>query len=215
MKTARTHQRAFSLVEVLVVIGIILLLSALLLTVFSQSKKSAYGADSLSRLRQLGAAGVLYHEERGLWPVSASDVVVAGLAPKDLLRSPRDTTPEGIAHSVAKELLAGPLESERPAQTYFESYPGHSHYGITRLQRASLERGGTAAGWLIDLTESTRKPHAPWMMCEGKYTRLTYEGSVVSRRHGVSGVDSAGASYRTAFVLFGDPTEENREFWQQ
>lgn len=51
---------AFTLVEVLVVIGILSILAALLFPVFARARASAYKATALSNARQLGAAHLLY-----------------------------------------------------------------------------------------------------------------------------------------------------------
>ncbi len=58
-------QRAFSLVELLVVIAIIALLAALLLPALTRSKASAWRADCVSNLRQVGLATQLYWDDNG------------------------------------------------------------------------------------------------------------------------------------------------------
>lgn len=62
--------RAFSLIEVAVVCGVILLLAAILLPVLMQAKKSALKSRDLSHLKQIGTALLLYrsncdHSEAG------------------------------------------------------------------------------------------------------------------------------------------------------
>lgn len=61
------RRRAFTLVELMVVIGIIALLAALLFPVFARSREQGRKSQCVSNLRQLGSAFTLYaqdHDER-------------------------------------------------------------------------------------------------------------------------------------------------------
>lgn len=62
--SARTI-RAFTLVELLVVLSVIAILAALVLPVLSRSKSSARRIQCVSNLRQLGLAGQMYWDENG------------------------------------------------------------------------------------------------------------------------------------------------------
>lgn len=57
--------KAFSLLELLVVIGIIIILAALLLPVLSRAKSKARNIACVNQLRQLGVAARLYAEDNG------------------------------------------------------------------------------------------------------------------------------------------------------
>ena len=60
MLQPRPRRRAFTLVELLVVIGIIALLVAILLPSLNRARESAKTMQCLSNLRQLGVAGLMY-----------------------------------------------------------------------------------------------------------------------------------------------------------
>ena len=54
------QKRAFTLIELLVVIAIIAILAAILFPVFAQAKSAAKKTQSVSNLKQLGLAWLLY-----------------------------------------------------------------------------------------------------------------------------------------------------------
>jgi prepilin-type N-terminal cleavage/methylation domain-containing protein/prepilin-type processing-associated H-X9-DG protein len=60
-------RRAFTLVELLVVIGIIALLVGILLPTLSKARKSGYRVKCLSNLKQLGQMNVMYASENDGW----------------------------------------------------------------------------------------------------------------------------------------------------
>jgi prepilin-type N-terminal cleavage/methylation domain-containing protein len=66
------RQRAFTLIEMLVVIAVIGILAALLLPVFGRAKKQTRNVTCISQLRQLGVATRLYTEDSGgRWPAAS------------------------------------------------------------------------------------------------------------------------------------------------
>ena len=76
---ARRHRRGFSIVELLVVIGIIALLIAILLPALSKAREQSRTVKCLSNLRQLGLAEANYTSEtRGyLLPADVFDPALA------------------------------------------------------------------------------------------------------------------------------------------
>jgi prepilin-type N-terminal cleavage/methylation domain-containing protein len=68
----RPRPRAFTLVELLVVIGIIAILVGILLPVLKGARERAYSAQCMSNLRQIGMAAIMYAQEnKGQFPPSA------------------------------------------------------------------------------------------------------------------------------------------------
>ena len=73
MKIQHARRRAFTLIEILVVIGIIGLLAALLFPVFAQAREEARKTTCLSNMRQLGLAFQQYaNDSRGKYPLSGN-----------------------------------------------------------------------------------------------------------------------------------------------
>ena len=69
--TPEPRRRAFTLVELLVVIGIIALLISILLPSLARARQSAVSIDCQSRMRQMGQAVQFYvNESRGMLPAS-------------------------------------------------------------------------------------------------------------------------------------------------
>ena len=76
----RRGRRAFTLVELLVVIGILAVLAAMLLPVVAGAWESARGAQCAANLRQLAGACATYAQQnKGYWPPAHVDLLTRNL----------------------------------------------------------------------------------------------------------------------------------------
>jgi prepilin-type N-terminal cleavage/methylation domain-containing protein len=76
MQALRTDRRAFTLIEMLVVIGIIAILAAMLLPVLAKSKGKAQRISCVSNIKQVGLGIILWsqdHEGKFPWLVKTAD----------------------------------------------------------------------------------------------------------------------------------------------
>ena len=71
LSTARNSRRAFTLVELLVVISIIAVLAAILLSVTQKAGDTAKAAKCLAKLRSIGTAVTLYRNDKMAYPKAA------------------------------------------------------------------------------------------------------------------------------------------------
>jgi prepilin-type N-terminal cleavage/methylation domain-containing protein/prepilin-type processing-associated H-X9-DG protein len=78
----------FSLIELLVVISILAILSALLFPVFGKSRNQARAAQCINNLRQLAIALNLYTEDAGAYPLATSNGITGAWQPALQTESP-------------------------------------------------------------------------------------------------------------------------------
>ena len=81
-----TKRRGFSLVELLVVIGIIGVLIGILLPVMARARESARALDCENHLRQLAAGCVLYLQQHHEYPAPLLLPALAGFGPSGITR---------------------------------------------------------------------------------------------------------------------------------
>ena len=97
------RKRAFTLVELLVVIGIIAIMVGILLPVLGRARYSAQSVQCMSNLRQIGQAAVMYaNENRGSFPQpSPGGFITVGSPPTTISNS---DSPYRFSMSQAAEL---------------------------------------------------------------------------------------------------------------
>jgi len=92
--------RAFTVVELLVVVAVVALLAALLTPMFSAVRDRASHADRLERLRQIHVASALYDlDNSSATPVGEPGLLVtSGYLPTSQVDEPRDRSPRGYGN---------------------------------------------------------------------------------------------------------------------
>ncbi len=69
------QRRGFTLIEILIVVGIITLLAALLFPAFSRAQEKAYQGSCTTNLQQIGMAVRLYYQDERYYPTSLSNLL--------------------------------------------------------------------------------------------------------------------------------------------
>ena len=145
------RQSGFSLVELLVVLGIIVVLVAILLPALRRAREDALRVKCANNLRQIGMGLELYHQAHKRLPGGNADMVVyigLDLAPGD--PDPVGTTAYAIASPDSADLRAALLENRScapetflcPRHELFGDAEGASSYGMNRNYTGSkMTRG--------------------------------------------------------------------------
>lgn len=178
----RTHQKAFSLVEILVVIFILVLVGGLLLPILSRSKAEALKADDIARLRQIGMAQQIYHESyQGRYSLSVIPLVESQLLPKELAASLRDHSPEGLANVMAAQNLEMDSEFIGRRASFKSSFIGIEEQGWSQEYFVKNILDGKNPGWLVNVVETVPGTGSILAAATGPYHRLCLDGSVQRR----------------------------------
>ncbi|MCA0360459.1 MAG: type II secretion system GspH family protein [Armatimonadetes bacterium] len=127
--------RAFTAIEILLVITIIVMLSAILFPVFNRAKVDAFRSAGISNMAQIGKSTLLYqadHDDR--YPVAIDSALIPGVYQRSF--------------STDEVEVYGPMISTAPALTALLK-----PYGATAMVwRNKLDQGGTVNYSLADGT---------------------------------------------------------------
>lgn len=204
-------RRGISALEVVVVVLICAIITAVVLPVLARSKKQAYRANDLSNLHQLGIAAALYQQDAGEWPASVDNLVASELVPREIVASSLDGSALGLANLLAEgwKRFNPSIEVGLP---YKCSYIGWREYRVSVKERERWILPGVASGWLVDLTPTDPGYDPVLSDRKGRFRRLTFEGSVINRPIQMLDCSDHGQSAPCfmAVTMFVDPDPELR-----
>ena len=89
-KSNKMRLRGFSLIELLVVIGIILVLAAIISPIVATARIAAYHARTITEFKQLAVANSLYTQDYGAMALRVPTLVSSGLIGTNLASDPLD-----------------------------------------------------------------------------------------------------------------------------
>lgn len=174
-------QRGFTLIEILVVLGIVIVLAAVIFPALGRAKISAYNTGHAVALKNVGVARQLYEDTNGGECFDTSLLVNSGMDPK-LLASPIDPFPEGAANVYRKSPL-GDEKGTRRVTNFKDSVITLNDVG-GKLDGLKESSGG---GWAIIQAEPPNSGDPKLadfkdaVLYANRIVRLRFDGSVVSR----------------------------------
>jgi len=204
--------RAFTLIEILVCVAIVLVLAAIGGTVYIQAIGRGKLATEISQMHQIGLAANLYHEQYDAWPMSPTQLVDGGLTPKGLWLSPRDRYPRGLSNELLTDMGTGtPTDYLSYRSVFPNTYFGLGDFHKTReFVNKVVEK--TSPGLFVSLLDSKLIADSGLRgNYEGIYRRVLLDTSVVIRHHQEytrAGADGKPEKFSYKVTWFFDPDKE-------
>jgi len=193
--------------------AILLVLSGIGYAVILESRSRAMTASEISNLHQLAAAGSMYHEENGEWPLGVAPLVSLKLVPKEIVYSALDTSPNGLANDLATSIREQCPACGVSPTPYRRTFVGPQDFGNVGGMFSHDIEPVSGAGWLVSLTQSKpgrpTQPNDKFNNPTGEYLRVLLSGSVVSRVH--RRVLHAGGTVYAVPFMFADGDETWRQ----
>lgn len=205
----RLRRRGVTLVEILIVMAVLMVLSAIVAPLLVQAQRRSHDAVDISNLRQLGIASALYQEAFGRPALRTTELVNSGHIPTGLCLSPTDGTLKGVANEIH---LVAVSPQERAVETlaeYKNSYIGVGDIGLDNEGYKSIILPFENPGNFVGLSYSKPIP-ATVIGFEGSYFRLLADGSIrrISHRSVSSVVNGRLEHGYTLYQLFADHPDQ-------
>jgi prepilin-type N-terminal cleavage/methylation domain-containing protein len=187
-KTKGNRRQAFSLVELLVVLGIIALLIALLMPVLAKARAQSKYIACQSNLRQIGQMMIIYANNNGGWlfpygGIEEDDVrqrwFIYVLKP----RTPLDPNSQNVQDWTPPIMLC-PADDPNPGN--YHSYVLNHHLMEHNIRYSSHPPGGITADHAVVAGEKkTTETYYFIETFDGPPPYSTYEQEIETYRHGV------------------------------
>ncbi len=183
MKLTQRLRFAFTLQELLTVLAIIAVVTALLFPVISRARRSAQLAVDSSNFRQIATGYGLYVESSGGGDASLLHLLDSGIVPSSVMRSRLDRSDKGMLHDALIKMGPNEFIEKQLQRTPF---PFISYVACDDVVRAGFSdkfKNQRSGGWMVFLYE--REPGTVFPMhafSSAPYLRLTFDGGVLKRR---------------------------------
>ncbi len=175
----RKVKSAFSLVEVLVCIAIIVVLVAIILPTLNSARKRSLLSQDVSNMRQFGIAAELYADtNNGVFPGFLAPLHASQFVPKELMKSPLDSTSEGWLNQYFEDQVRFNPNVKNRKYPFKQSYFGFHDL----LRNTNVEEFRSLPGNPGRLISISPKPSynlkPPLRLLGGPIFRLHFDGSV-------------------------------------
>ncbi len=210
--SVRLAQRAFTLVECLSVIAIILIIATILFPTLSSGKRSAAVTEDKAKLHQVALASQLYSENNGRYPDSLETLISSKHVLAEQCVSKLDHFPDGISNAYQRLMDTG-SRGTKDRISFFSI----ATFRMTQKYFEEEQQRSTNVGhyiWPLDFPHSTNPETIDLV---GSYLRVTDEGSVIKRSFAPVNVrDAQGntAPWTNFHFFFGDPDAETKKRWE-
>jgi prepilin-type N-terminal cleavage/methylation domain-containing protein len=204
-------RKAFTLIEVLIAIAVMMVIAAIIAPVIVRSKESARGTNDISNMRQLGLAAAMYAEQNGEPPTGCPVIVSSRLAPESLCSGMIDPYKEGLGNRLVRALAQRSKAYEGLDVPYKLTFVGWREFALPKEITEDVMQRDMSVGWLVDLAPSENIPEEepyPPAALTGRYRRLLLDGSVQWRAHGLLNLRPGGPKGWAPIMLFADVDEQ-------
>jgi len=161
------RRNAFTLVELLVVIGIIALLISILLPALSRAREQAYTIKCSAAMRQIGTAFVMYSNDyKGMWPVVKMDLPLNTIYKWDKY----SLQPLNSASNICDEYWFGMVGHKYLSQAYYGWSNTDSSGLPANVQNVMNDMAGSSAIWGCPKWRGTKSSNPSWNAIDNGYT---------------------------------------------